>query len=320
MKILANDGLADEGVKALNDAGFHVITEKVNQAGLIDFVNKNNIEMILVRSATQVKKDVIDGCKNLKLIGRGGVGMDNIDVEYARTKGIKVINTPAASSQSVAELVFAHMFTLCRFLHDSNRQMPLRGNTDFELLKKNYAKGIELRDKTIGIIGFGRIGHMVAKYALGLGMKVKAYDAHGMTKEIYLEFHGISPVKITLNTVSLDELLKTSDFISIHTPAQKDGSPVIGQKEIDQMKEKVILINASRGGIIDETALLHALNSGKVAAAALDVFTNEPKPKSELLVHPRISLTPHTGAATIEAQDRVATELASLIIESFQTV
>lgn len=319
MKILANDGLAPEGVSKLEEAGFEVITSKVEQENLIEYINSNNVEMILVRSATKVRKDIIDACSSLKLIGRGGVGMDNIDVDYARSKGLLVINTPAASSQSVAELVIAHLFTLCRFLHDSNRKMPVVGSSDFASLKKNYSKGLELRGKTIGIIGFGRIGQSVAKYALGLGMKVLAFDAMNMTKEIYLEFAGISPVKITVATVSMDEILQESDFISIHTPAQADGSAVIGQSEIDKMKKGVMLVNASRGGIIDEAALMKGLDEGKIAAAALDVFNNEPTPDEKLLQHNKISFTPHTGAATLEAQDRVATELASQIIEAFQT-
>lgn len=318
MKILANDGLAEEGVKALLNAGFIVITEKVEQTNLADYINEENVDIILVRSATKVRKELIDACSGIKLIGRGGVGMDNIDVEYAISKGIKVINTPAASSQSVAELVMAHLFGLCRFLHDSNREMPSKGISDFDALKKKYAKGIELRGKTIGIIGFGRIGQAVAKYALGIGMKVLAFDAKSMTKEIYLEFAESSPVKIPLSTVTFNEIITESDFISIHTPAQSGGLAVIGEKEISQMKNGVILINASRGGIIDEKALIAGLDSGKIAGAALDVFDNEPNPDPLLLKHPKISLTPHTGAATEEAQDRVSGELASLIIESFQ--
>jgi len=318
MKILANDGLAPEGIQALQEAGFEVITTKVKQSELISFINNEGVEMILVRSATKVRQDLIDACEGLKLIGRGGVGMDNIDVDYARSKGIKVINTPGASSQSVAELVIAHLFGICRFLQDSNRQMSINGSSDFSALKKKYAKGVELRGKIIGIFGFGRIGQSVAKYALGLGMKVLAYDEISMTKEIYLEFADNTPVKIAISTVDKETILNLSDFISVHTPAQSGGSAVIGKSEISRMKDGVILINASRGGIVDEIDLLEALDSGKIAAAGLDVFTNEPSPNTDLLKHPKISLTPHTGAATKEAQARVGTELASQIIETFQ--
>src|ERR1051326_3856639 len=175
MKILANDGISEEGKKALENAGYTVITDKVEQADLAKAINEENFEGLTVRSATKVRKEVIDACPGLKLIGRGGVGMDNIDVDYAKGKGIKVVNTPAASSHSVAELVFAHLFNAVRFLYDSNRQMPVNGGTQFEALKKKYAKGTELKGKTIGIIGFGRIGQAVGKVALGCGMNVLAY-------------------------------------------------------------------------------------------------------------------------------------------------
>ena len=318
MKVLANDGLSPEGISILMEAGFEVSTDKIDQSLLADHINQEGIEILLVRSATTARKELIDACPGLRLIGRGGVGMDNIDVKYAREKGLKVINTPAASSQSVAELVMGHLFGLCRFLHDSNRQLPVNGTTEFAQLKKKYAKGIELRGKTIGIIGFGRIGQSVAKYALGMGMKVLAFDAVHMTKEIYLEFANISPVKITVETCSMEEILRDSDFITIHTPAQADGRPVIGREEFQKMKDGVILVNASRGGIIDEKELIEALNNGKVASAALDVFRNEPNPDPALLTHPQLSVTPHTGAATMEAQERVSKELASQIIDTFQ--
>jgi len=317
MKILANDGLAADGVTLLENAGFSVSTENIGQEQLIDSINSSNLEILLVRSATKVRKDIIDACPNLKLIGRGGVGMDNIDVEYAREKGIKVINTPAASSQSVAELVFAHLFGLCRNLHKSNRNMPIKGNSEFAELKKKY-KGVELRGKTMGIIGFGRIGQSVAKYALGLGMKIRAYDAISMSIDVQLEIHGAGDVTVRINTEDLDSVLTLSDFISLHTPAQADGSPILMASNMSQIKKGAILINASRGGIIDESDLIIALDSGQLNGVALDVFNNEPNPDNRLLVHPKISLTPHIGAATGEAQNRVATELANQIIEAFQ--
>ena len=176
MKVLANDGISNSGIERLESKGFEVITDHVAQDLLIDYINNNNIDVILVRSATKVRKDLIDNCQSIKLIGRGGVGMDNIDVEYAREKGINVVNTPAASSLSVAELVFAHLYGCVRYLHLSNRNMPLDGDSKFKELKKSFAKGAELRGKTLGIIGFGRIGQEVAKIALGIGMKISVYD------------------------------------------------------------------------------------------------------------------------------------------------
>jgi len=314
MKVLANDGISQSGVKTLKDAGFEVIEKKVAQEQLKDYLNENSISVLLVRSATQVRKDIIDNCIHLKVIGRGGVGMDNIDVEYARSKGISVINTPAASSSSVAELVFAHLFGGVRKLYDSNRNMPLEGEAKFKELKKAYAGGVELRGKTLGIIGFGRIGREVAKIALGVGMKViastKAKEA-GKTG-LDLDFYDGQSLNISIETQPVDELIKHADFITLHVPAQ--GKPVLGAKEIDKMKDGVGIINAARGGVLDEDALLAALETGKVSFAALDTFENEPTPAIKLLMNERISLSPHIGAATNEAQERIGEELAEQII------
>lgn len=310
-KILANDGIDAQGKALLEKAGFTVITEKVAQEALVDALNTHKYVGLTVRSATKVRKDVIDACKDLKLIGRGGVGMDNIDVDYARDKGIAVVNTPAASSHSVAELVFAHLYNSVRFLYDSNRQMPANGATQFDALKKKYAKGIELKGKTIGIVGFGRIGQAVAKIALGSAMNVVAYDPFIQEALITLDIQGVHPKpSVRIATVPLENLLKTSDFITLHVP----GGKVITKKEIELMKNGVILVNAARGGVIDEKDLIEGLNSGKIAHAALDVFENEPTPDQAILTHPKLSLTPHIGAATEEAQERIGIELAELII------
>lgn len=291
-----------------------MITEKVAQENLAQEINDKGYVALTVRSATKVRKDVIDACPGLKVIGRGGVGMDNIDVEYARSKGIQVINTPAASSNSVAELVFAHLFNAVRFVYDSNRQMPGTGSSKFEELKKKYAKGVELRDKTMGIIGFGRIGQYTAKIALGCGMKVLAYDPFVKEASLHLDIHGTQGIDVNIKTVSLEELISQADMISMHVP----GGKVITAKEIAQMKPGVILVNAARGGVIDETDLLEGLNSGKIAHACLDVFENEPTPSESLLTHARISLTPHIGAATNEAQERIGVELAEKLIEALK--
>lgn len=314
MKILANDGIDNSGKIALEKAGFEIITEKVAQENLAAEINKNNYVGVLVRSATTVRKEVIDDCPELKLIGRGGVGMDNIDVDYARSKGLAVINTPAASSQSVAELVFAHLFDMARFLYDSNKNMVVKGDSEFDILKKKYAKGIELRGKTIGIIGFGRIGQNTARYALGCGMNVIACDPFVKEATIYIDIQGIKSIPVPIKTCDFETIIKTSDFISLHVPKQADGRAVIGTEEIDKMKKGVCLVNAARGGVIDETALIEGLNSGKIAHAALDVFENEPTPSKLILTHPKISLTPHIGAATLEAQERIGEELAEKII------
>ena len=311
-KILANDGISQSGIDVLTEAGYEVITTNVAQEQLISYINENKIAVLLVRSATTARKDLIDSCPDLKVIGRGGVGMDNIDVAYVREKGLSVINTPAASSSSVAELVFAHLFGGVRFLYDSNRNMPLEGESNFKGLKKAYAKGIELRGKTIGIIGFGRIGQEVAKIALGVGMKVIAADKYMDAAELSVELFDGSSLSVKIETIPLADVLEQSDYISLHVPAQKDY--VIGKKEFGKMKSGAAIINAARGGVIDEVALVEALDNNKLAFACLDTFENEPKPEITLLMHPKISLTPHIGAATLEAQDRIGVELGEQII------
>lgn len=314
IKILANDGIDPIGKKMLEDAGFFVDTNNIPQDELPEKLK--NYDAITVRSATKVRKALIDATPNLKLIGRGGVGVDNIDVDYAKEKGIGVYNTPASSSLSVAELVFASLFGSVRFLPDSNRKMPVDGGTKFNDLKKAYAKGVELRGKTLGIVGFGRIGREVAKIAIGVGMDVLAYDLYDFNPELDLVLGGGTTVKVAVKKSTLDEITTTADFITLHTPFIDKA--LFGAEELAKTKKGVGLVNISRGGLIDELALVDALNSGQVSFAALDVFDNEPTPRAEILTHPKISLTPHIGAATNEAQERIGVELASLIIEHFK--
>ena len=311
MKILANDGISKLGIDNLTENGFEIITTNVAQEQLINFINENDIVGLLVRSATTARKDLIDSCPSLKLIGRGGVGMDNIDVEYAKSKGIHVINTPAASSASVAELVFAHLYGGVRFLFDSNRKMPLEGEANFKGLKKAYAKGIELRGKTLGIIGFGRIGQEVAKIALGIGMNVIATDKFLDKATIEISISTGQSIKAEIIIQPFDKLITNSNFISLHVPAQQEY--VIDANVISKMKKGAGIINAARGGVIDEVALVKALDDGHLSFAGLDTFENEPKPEIKLLMHEKISLTPHIGAATLEAQNRIGEELATQI-------
>ena len=312
MNILANDGISSSGKTLLESKGFNVSIVNVAQEQLINFINDKNIEVLLVRSATEVRKKLIDNCKNLKLIGRGGVGMDNIDVDYAKQKGLKVINTPAASSNSVAEIVFAHLFGSVRFLYDSNRNMPLDGDVNFKKLKKNYASGSELSGKTLGIIGFGRIGQATARIALGVGMKILVHDPNLNSTNLTLEILNKN-LDFSIKIDSFEDVLKNSDFITLHTPSQ--NKPIIGKKEIEMMKKGSGIINASRGGVVDEDAIIENLDKNHLSFAAFDTFINEPNPSIRLLMHPKISLTPHIGAATNEAQDRIGIELAEQIIE-----
>ena len=312
MKILANDGISANGVEELEAAGFEVSTVTVAQEQLENYINNEGIVALLVRSATKVRKDLIDACPSLKIIGRGGVGMDNIDVEYARDKGLHVINTPSASSESVAELVFAHLFSGVRFLYDSNRNMPLDGDSKFKVLKKAYAKGTELRGKTLGVIGFGRIGQATAKIGLGLGMKVIAHDPFMEKVAVTVPFFDGQSVTFDIDIVSKETVLKEADFLSLHVPAQKEF--VIGAAEIELMKDGAGLVNAARGGVVDEVAMVEALKSGKLGFAGVDTFENEPTPAVQVLMTPNVSLTPHIGAATTQAQKRIGSELATQII------
>tara|TARA_B100000941_G_scaffold121817_1_gene85756 strand:- start:71 stop:1021 length:951 start_codon:yes stop_codon:yes gene_type:complete len=313
MKILANDGISESGKNKLEEYGFEVDLTKVSQEQLVSYINDNHIVVILVRSATQVRADIIDNCPSIKIIGRGGVGMDNIDVDYAKSKGINVINTPAASSKSVAELVFSHLFGCVRFLHESNRSMPLDGDSKFKELKKAYAGGSELAGKKIGIVGFGRIGQEVAKIAIGIGMNVIFYDKFIEETSLDIEFFDGRNITFNLISSTFDEVLENSDFISVHIPAS--DKYIIDSKEIEKMKDGVGLLNLSRGGIVNEEELLKSINSGKVSFAGIDTFENEPVPSMKLLMNSNISLTPHIGAATSEAQDRIGVELADKINE-----
>ncbi|WP_333661831.1 D-2-hydroxyacid dehydrogenase [Chishuiella changwenlii] len=314
MKILANDGISKAGENALLEKGFEVLTIHVAQDQLENYINQNGVEVLLVRSATKVRKELIDAT-NLKVIGRGGVGMDNIDVEYARSKGIQVINTPASSSASVAEFVMAHLFSIVRNLHQANRSMPLEGDSNFNGLKKAYAKAIELRGKTMGVIGFGKIGVEVIREAIGLGMNILVYDKFPVTHDIELEFFDGQKLNFTIASVDFDEVITKSDFITLHVPAQ-DGY-ILGENEFAKMKDGVVVINTARGGVVDEKALVDAIEEGKVAGAALDVFENEPNPEMGLLMNESISLSPHIAGSTSEAQDRIGTELATQIADIY---
>lgn len=311
--ILANDGLAQSGIDLLEKEGFEVKNTRVAEEQLANYINKNNIEALLVRSATKVDKKLIDDCPKLKLIGRGGVGLDNIDVKYTKSKGIHVFNTPEASSESVAELVFAHLLNGVRFLHDSNRNMPLEGDSQFKQLKKSYATGIELRGKTLGIVGFGRIGQATAKMALALGLEVLFTDHNTKEATLDLTFFDGQSVSFNLKNKDLKEVLANSDFVSLHVPSQEKY--LIGKKELALMKPGSGIVNTSRGGVLDEVALVEALDSGHLAFAGLDVFESEPNPEIKILMNPKISLSPHVGGSTIEAQQRIGIELAQKVIK-----
>lgn len=302
MKILITDGISEAGAKMLQDAGHEVVQQKLSPEELLQQIGQ--YEAILVRSATKVRQDAIDAGTKLKVIGRGGVGLDNIDVDYAKSKGIAVVNTPGASSISVAELAIAHMFAASRFLHISNVEMR-KG----EWPKKAYSKGVELTGKTLGLFGFGNIGRETAKRALGLGMNVIAYDPI------------VNETDMDVTLVSKDEVLASSDYISLHIPFVKEQGPAITAAEFAKMKDGVILVNCARGGVVVEKDLLDALNSGKVRSAGVDVYENEPVTEAQaaLVNHPNVSVTPHIGASTVEGQGRVGVEIAERVIEALKS-
>ncbi|AZI55368.1 3-phosphoglycerate dehydrogenase [Epilithonimonas vandammei] len=313
MIVLANDGISEKGIQLLKEADITVLDARVSAEHLSNFINENNVDVLLVRSATQVRKNLIDECPNLKIIGRGGVGMDNIDVDYAIDKGIYIINSPKASRKSVAELVFAHFFSLARFLHESNRLMPLEGETKFNTLKKSFNNATELSGKTLGVIGMGNIGLEVIKIGISLGMSIVAYNRTPKTENVKISFFDGQSLHFEIKSVNLDEVLKKSDFISINiSNAEKY---FIDNEQIAMMKEGVFIANTARGGVLNEVALIDAIERGKVAGAALDVFENEPNPEIEILMNPALSLSPHIGGNTLEAQNRIAEELAEQIIK-----
>ena len=314
MKVLANDGISKAGERTLKEAGIEILDNRVAQNHVINFINDNNVDVLLVRSTTKVRQDLIDACPSLKIIGRGGIGMDNIDVEYAKSKGIKIINTPTASSKSVAELVFGHFLSLARFLHESNRLMPLEGETHFNAMKKSFSNAYELSGKTLGVIGFGSIGQEVIKIGIALGMKVQVLTRSPKTEGLTLNFFDGQSVDFEItSTNDMDAFLRNADFISINTP--KTNEYIIDTPQFEKMKDGVYIVNTARGGVINEVTLIDFIESGKVAGAALDVFENEPSPELPLLMNPALSLSPHVGGNTVDAQEKIGVELAEQIIK-----
>ena len=301
MRILASDGMEKNAVAALRDQGHEVVEQFYAPEELAEQVK--NFDVLVVRSATKVRTPIIDAALEtgrLKLIIRGGVGIDNIDHEYAESKGIKVMNTPRASSDAVAELAMAHMLSCARFVSIAGHTMR-EGKWE----KKIY-NGIEVHGKTLGIVGYGRIGQSLGRMAIAMGMEVVAYDV----------FHVPGIENEHMHYVELDELFAVSDFISLHVPSL-EGQPLVNAETIAKMKDGVIIVNTSRGTNIDEAALLEALNSGKVRAAGLDVWSSEPATDNPLLSHPHVSCTPHIGAATAEAQGRIGAEIVDIIGKFF---
>ena len=296
MKVLANDGLEISAINEIKKNGISIETNHLDKEALIE--NIKDYDVLVVRSATKVTSEVLEaGAKaNLKLVIRAGVGIDNIDLDYAEKVGIKVRNTPNASSDSVAELALGHMFSVARHIAVANYTMR-----NGQWNKKQY-KGSEIAGKTLGIIGMGRIGKALAGKAEALGMKIIYTDALGKQGNLAYEF------------MDLDNLLKASDYVSLHVPYNKYKGALISDREISIMKDGAVIINCARGKVVDEEALLKALNSGKLAGAGIDVFEQEPSENMALINHERVSVTPHIGASTKEAQERIGKEVAAIVI------
>ncbi|PIV70258.1 MAG: phosphoglycerate dehydrogenase [Euryarchaeota archaeon CG01_land_8_20_14_3_00_38_12] len=297
MKILVADKISDEAIKMLKEK-HEVVFSELDPKGLLNEIEK--YDALVIRSRTKVTKEVIKKGKNLKVIGRAGVGVDNIDVPEATKRKIPVVNAPGGATVSVAELTFAHMLSLARNLSKSDKTMK---NGEWE---KKTLKGTELCDKTLGLIGSGRIGTEVGKMAIAFGMKVIVYDPY-LSKET-AEEQGFE-------LADLDSLLKNSDFISIHTPLTDETKKMIDEKEFKKMKNTAFIVNCARGGIIDENALYNSLKEGKIRGAALDVYENEPPKNSPLLTLDNIVFTPHIGASTKEAQIRAGTITAEQVLK-----
>lgn len=312
MKILINDGLSTSALVQLDKTKHEIKNIHVAPSQLPKYIQTNQIEVLVVRSATKVTKELLESCPSLKLVIRAGIGMDNIDLKTAQKLGIKVRNTPSVSSRSVAELVMAHIFTGFRHLQDANRNMPLEGDTHFNQLKKSYTQAFEVKDKTLGILGFGSIGKEVAKLAYANNMRVVSLDRGKSEETLKLDFFDGQKISIKIPMLSLNELLEQSDIISIHTPALNQA--LIGAEEIQKMKTGASIINTARGGLLDERAALEALEENKLRFVAIDTFENEPTPHIQTLMHPNISLSPHIGGSTVEAQERIGQKVVEIIL------
>lgn len=312
MKILAVDGISQGGISILEGSNFEVQVTKVAQEQLENYINEEGIDAVIVKPTTEITQELIDGCPSLKLIGTTSVTMDHIDVQYAIDQGLQIANTPDATANSIAELVFAHILGLTRNLHLSNREMPLEGDMNFNGLKKLY-QGQELRGKTLGIIGTESSGIATAKIAIGLGMNVLFFDYEATDAHVELEFFDGQTLRFDFNTVGFDEVIQDSDFISVHDSSQENC--ILGSTEFEKMKNGVGIINCTKSGLVDEIALVKSIEKGNVRYAALDVFENQPRPEIQLLMNPNLSLSPNLGSGTLEAQDKTSIELANQIVQ-----
>ena len=312
MKILANDGISASGETLLIEAGHEILNHRVSQEHLVQFINENQVEILLVKNATSIDHQVIDSCKSLKIIGKAGTEMNNVPVDYAIEKGLYVISTPNSYARATAELVFAHFFSLARFLHDSNRMMPLEGDSKFNLLKKTYQNAAELFGKTLGVIGSGSNALEVIKMGISLGMNVIIFNENSKSEKVNLDFFDGQKLVFELKSVKFEEILEKSDFISILN-TEKSGY-LIDSEEFEIMKNGAYLVNIAKGAV-NEVTLVDYLENKKLAGAALDVFEYEPKPDIQVLMNPSLSLSPNLATVTTDAIEKTGKELAEQIIK-----
>ena len=312
MKILANDGISTSGETLLIEAGHEILNHRVSQEHLVQFINENQVEILLVKNATSIDHQVIDSCKSLKIIGKAGTEMNNVAVDYAIEKGLYVISTPNSYARATAELVFAHFFSLARFLHDSNRMMPLEGDSKFNLLKKSYQNAAELFGKTLGVIGSGSNALEVIKMGISLGMNVIIFNENSKSEKVNLDFFDGQKLVFELKSVKFEEILEKSDFISILN-TEKSGY-LIDSEQFEIMKNGAYLVNIAKGAV-NEVTFLDYLENKKLAGAALDVFEYEPKPDIQVLMNPSLSLSPNLASVTTDAIEKTGKELAEQIIK-----
>ena len=312
MKVLAINGISNSGKTTLEENGFEVIETKVAQEQIENYINKNEIDAVLVGNTTEIQQELIDACPTLKLIGSNAVS-NNIDNQYAQDQGLHVIQANEATANAKAELVFAHLFGIARYLHQANREMPLEGDMNFNMLQKHFSSGTELKGKTLGIIGFDVVGREVAKIALAVGMKVLATNTQSGDTIINIPFYNGQFINIDVETETAAEIITQADFISIHTDASEGYT--LGKAQFEKMKKGMGIVNISEPGTIDEVALINAIKDQTVKYAGLDVFENQPTPEMQLLMNPELSLTPNIGGNSLESEERIGAELASQIVK-----
>lgn len=318
MKILANDGLHEKAINLLESKGFEVIMTKVAQEQVANYINKNNIEILIISKATRVDEKLINNTNNLKAVAKLSDDFEDIDLVASKKQKIKLFKANHATIQSKAEIIIAHLLTGAKQLHQTNRELPLEGDTNFKELHKYFSQGHEIKGKTIGLIGIDEIGIAVAKLAIGLGMNVIYYHPTKQSITFEINILNLHKIKINLNSIDKEIVLQSADYISIHL--EEEQSYIIDEKAFGLLKKGVGLVNIQRGKIIDEVALIDALNDNSLSFAGLDAFENQPFPEIQLLMHPKISMSPNIASNNENTEEKIGMEVANLLIENFKPI